>query len=64
MTENSNVYCAEIRLLPQVPAAICVLWGGGSGAPGLGGYSRGITNPLLVCSAAAIQQNKIILVTA
>lgn len=25
--ENINVYCSEIKPLPQVPAAICLLWG-------------------------------------
>lgn len=54
--ENINVYCSEIKPLPQVPATICLLWGKKS--------PTGITNPLLVCSAATIQQNKIIPVTA
>lgn len=56
--ENINVYCSEIKPLPQVPAAICLLWGKKKKSP------TGITNPLLVCSAVAIQHRKIIPVAA
>lgn len=55
--ENINVYCSEIKPLPQVPATICLLCGKKKSP-------TGITNPLLVCSTAAIQQNKIIPVAA
>lgn len=45
-------------LAPGASHTICLLWGKKKKSP------KGITNPPLVCTAAAIQQNKIIPVSA
>lgn len=51
--QSISVYCSEIKPLPQVPMTTCLPWGKKS--------PTGITNPLLVCTVATIQQNKIII---
>lgn len=56
--ENISVYCSEIKPLPQVPATISLFCEKRKKSP------AEITNPLLVCSAAVIQRNKIISVAA
>lgn len=55
--ENINVYCSEIKPLSMCQQ-LSIFSGGGKISP------RGISNPPLVCTAAAIQQNKIIPVAA
>lgn len=57
--ENISVYCSEIKPLPQVPATISLLCGKKKKKS-----PTEIANPLLVCSAAVIQRNKIIPVAA